>query len=446
MVDRASIKCSKNDVWVWSNNAFSLLKKIIIECSNWLYGCVIFIGAYDPDLFGFLSPKEQVDMLLGEKVQTMGNDPNVFFAVWISVVSTMLLITNRCKASLVTTDWLLFATASVALLISSWRYIIEEVEGSSETDFFQSCDTEYSISCKKLTFAKYLALASLCLSLPMSLLFRLGPIFHVIISVPLVIAWAIGVPYVTFSSDNPTPAAIYFGFWGGVFLSFEIASINIIRLQRKREDIRESLEENEMEDEIALPAIQEEESQSSNESESRISNLLSGSLALAQSFSPTTSYLQDSQQNGGCNSSMSTESHTNNSQNQDNLIVKNNSGDSSQSRVESFYDENYHREESSIETNLREPSQTHIEPEINDNQQQYESSNASIDFVDSFEHCDNQDQQDPVTNHSLLSARIESNLADKQLHDDESVDTDDFEDCIQSFSPQFYSTRSSMDS
>ena len=393
-------------------------------------------------------------MLLGEKVQTMGNDPNVFFGVWISVVSAMLLITNRCKASLVTTDWLLFATASVALLVSSWRYIIEEVEGSSETDFFQSCDTEYSIPCKKLTFAKYLALASLCLSVAMSLLFRLGPIFHVIISIPLVIAWGFGVLYVTFLSDNPTHAAIYFGFWGGVFLSFEIASINIIRLQRKREEIRESLEENEREDEedeIALPAIQEDESQSSQESESRISNRFSGSLGLAQSYSPTASYFQDSQQNGGCDSGMSIESHIDDSQIQDNLIEENNRGDSSQSRVESFYDENHHREESSIETNLREPSQTDIEPDINDNQQQSESSNASIDFVDSFEHYDNQDQdhnptEAHMTNHSLLSARIESNLADKQLHDDKSVDTDDFEDCIQSFSPQFYSTRSSMDS
>jgi hypothetical protein len=403
-------------------------------------------------LFGFSSPEEQVDMRLGEKVQSMGNDPNIFFGLWISVVTAMLLITNRCKASLVTTDWLLFATASVALLVSSWNYIIEkEVVDSSESVFFQSCDTKYSITCKKLTFAKYLALASLCLSLPMSLLFRIGPIFHVIISIPLVIAWGFGVPYVTFSNVQPTPAAIYFAFWGGVFLSFEITSINIIRLQRKREEIRESLKENEIEDEIVLSAIKEEESQSSQESESHISNLFSGSLA--QSYSPTSSYLQDNQQNDGCDSGGSIESHIDDSQNQVDVTGENNPGDSSQPCTESFYDENHHQEESSMETNLREPSQIYVEPNINDNQQQYESSIASVDFIDSCEHYGNQDQDHnltevDMTNHSSLSARIESNLADKQLHDEKSVDTDDFEDCIQfaSFSPQFYSTRSSMDS
>ena len=110
-----------------------------------------------------------------------------------------------------------------------------------------------------------LAIISLGISLLMALLFRfrLAPIFHVILSIPLALAWGSGVLIVTFLNARTVPAAIYFAFWGGIYLALEIASINIIIMRRdKRKRQEEALNQFKDEGEGTILPVVEEQSQS----------------------------------------------------------------------------------------------------------------------------------------------------------------------------------------
>ena len=244
-------------------------QQIALEFANWMFGAYISVWRYRFNLFSFSSPEEIVDFLLGERVPKIEDDPNFFFGVWISAVTAILLVTNGCKASMITTDWLLFAVASAALLFSSRKNTVKDEY--IENDTFIRCDGEFAIPCEKLIFAKYLGLISLCLCLLMAVLYRLGPTLHVIISIPLMIAWSYGVFYVTFSDTQSAPAIIYFAFWGGVLLSLEIASINFIRFKRRHGERKTSLNENENDDDIESLSIKRSNSDVSDPS-SRLVN------------------------------------------------------------------------------------------------------------------------------------------------------------------------------
>ena len=391
----------------------------------WTYGAVIFVSSKTAHELGYSSPEDQVNSLLDERVKSEVADPNFFFGVWISVIASLLLVTNICKASLITSDWLLFAIASVALFISSSEYVSVEDDFQMSDTFFRTCETDDSDNCKKFQFAMYLALASLCVSLPMALLFRFhcGPTLHVVASVPLVAAWGFGVPYVTFTNDRSTPAAVYFAFWGGIFLAFEIASINIIIMRRRKRKKEEELAENNDD----ASAILDDKSISSKESETSASMMQLEIVASSSS----------------------------------NLSIRKSDGLFSPSSITArsvpFLDERIHHEdEISVETFSRDQPQTNIESDVSVIEHRSEGSKASSDFLDSFEHHSDGGQQ----NHSLLEMSmiskrgpsIESNYTGS-VDGIFSVDTGDFDDCFQYDrtpipSPaheMFQSTRSTID-
>lgn len=417
-----------------------------------MYGAVAFIHRHKSHILGFSVSEDEVSVLLGEQFERIDEDPNIFFCVWISVITAILLVTSGCKASLVTTDWLLFAIVSVALLISSSEFISEQEDMVGSESFFQSCDAESSSTCRKFTFARYLAIATLCVSLLMTLLFRFGPTLHIIVSLPLAIVWGIGVPYVTFFHAKSTPAAVYFAFWGGIYLSVEIASINIVMLRRKRRKAKEEASaENEKEDEMDLSKIKEEslkEDEIDDESLKEIEQ--SASVKYAESLQQSNTawgHSFRSQENDDYNSGRSVESYLNDNQENDGRAKEEDSGDTSQSRRESFLDESHHEDEKSTQGILRGSSQIEIESNINDNQQQSETAK------DSFKHDDNQEDQDHrltepnVIKHPSQSS-IESHLDDNDQNDGKSVESDDFVDCSQFevSSPRFFSARSAVES
>ena len=398
-------------------------EKIIIELAIWSYGAVLFVGSQNTHVLGYSSAEDQVNLLLGDRVQTLAEDPNIFFGVWISVITVILLVTNICKASLITTDWLLFATASVALLVSSLESILKQEGDGSET-VRRMCDTDDSITCKRFLFAMYLAIASVCVSLPMALLFRcrFGPTLHVIVSIPLVIAWGFGVSYVTFTNARSAPAAVYFAFWGGIFLALEIASINIIIMRRiKRKKREEALAENENEDvsfssalmkEISLPSLKE-------------SKLEVSELDLKIPAPPNISYNAQTMQEGSndFDSDRSIKSNSGNSQEKDDNTKEKNLRQSSQSFKEIiFLDENQQEYEKSIVKNLKVQSKIlNVESNVIGNEHHSsERSKASSYCLGAYEDSGNRDQ-----NHSSL---IGPNTIESRSS---SADTGDFEECFQ---------------
>ncbi len=407
------------------------------------------------------SPEDQVNSILDERIKRLVADANFFFGVWISVITTLLLVTNICKASLITTDWLLFAIASVALLVSSSEYIsVQEKTGTSD-GFFRTCETDQNLDCEKFKFAMYLAIASLCVSLPMALLFRLhcGPTLHVVASVPLVILWGFGVPYVTFTNARSTPAAVYFAFWAGIFLAFEIASINIIIMLRRRQQKRE--EELADKEEEEGSAILDEKSLSSKESEQDDPNL---QFHIVPSSSTTLSIRKEEPNDSlGCNGFVKALSRSFVNEIPEEIEKSIEPVGSTEALQESFVDEIQQKGEAFIETRSsnehdvtfgtgsRDEPQINIESDVSSIEHHSEPSGASSGFLDSFE----QRSEGGQRNHSLLEtsmmpqyhlpiSSIESNHTGSEQNDLISVDTGDFEDCFQFDdipTEEFHSTR-----
>lgn len=306
------------------------------------------------------------------------------------MITAILLVTNIFKASLVTTDWLLLATASAALLVPSAEFIYrrDDINGTS----IQSCDPKTSSTCKNYFLAFYLAIISLGISLLMALLFRfrLGPIFHVIVSVPLVIAWGSGVPIVTFLNTRAVPAAVYFAFWGGIFLALEIASVNIIimrRDRRKRQEEALDQAKDENKDEACLLPVVREESQSN-----------------------------------GLDSNGSIELKSSSSQKQDNKTQEKDSTVSEQSGTEIFsFGAKQSLVKESLEMNL---SQTpHIESSINGKELHPGDSGVPT----SNEQTDSEDKN---ANGECNRSAMDSNALQSRLRTS-TVDTTDFKDCVE---------------
>jgi hypothetical protein len=169
------------------------------------------------------------------------DDPNLFFGVLSATLCSILLSTNLCRASLVTTDWFLLASSSAALLTSSIGAI-----RSYEEEFGEIIGNESMSSlASRLSFSLYLSISSLVVSLIMVFLYKvIKPKIHLLVSSPFFILWLFGVPYVTphvtlSSTTESASAAIYFTVWGGLVFSLDILTLSIALMHQNMEETKE---------------------------------------------------------------------------------------------------------------------------------------------------------------------------------------------------------------
>lgn len=302
--------------------------------------------------------------------------------------------------------------------------MIQENIGDGPETIFQKCGEDDFITCKKVTFATYLATATLGVSLVMTLLFRVGPLFHAIVSIPLVITWGFGVPYVTFADNESTPAAIYFAFWGGTFLSIEIATINIMSFHIKHRKAGEhSNHSNEVETDLSAK-LKEASSPSKASSESPsdpLGNLSQSNIAYKFRNSeehfdrtPIQPIIEGSRDLD--EGFMDTQLRRHSRPYKESLIYENKASETS---IEHFVDENEQQDEkSSIKSFMS---------------SYYASSNASTNFMDCNEYDSNEFQDYPDTETRMVDPRdsqIEQlRFDDSQLEDGSSTMTPEFVDC-----------------
>jgi hypothetical protein len=218
-------------------------------------GTITFLEDNNSHIFGFQTDEQKIQILFGGEAERVVDDPNVFLGVVASIIAAILLITNRCRASLTTTDWVLLAASSGALLITSTGYLKisksdlgVSVADNDDASLATICSGDPSLPfCKRIAFANYLGIATAIISAIMAFLYKAGPVWHLIVSIPLVFLWGYGIPYVTFSNTEATSAAVYLAFWGGIILSIDITTINFLLLHQNRE-IRRGLinDENEI--------------------------------------------------------------------------------------------------------------------------------------------------------------------------------------------------------
>jgi hypothetical protein len=206
-------------------------------------GSITFLEDNNSHIFGFQTDEQKIQSLFGGEAERVIDDPNVFLGVVASIIAAILLITNRCRASLTTTDWVLLAASSGALLITLTGYLktsksdlCVSVVDDDDASLAAFCSGDPSLSlCKRIAYANYLSIATLAVSTIMAFmafLCKAGPVWHLIVSIPLVFLWGYGIP---FSNTEATSAAVYIGFWGGTILSLDISTINIMLLHRNRE-------------------------------------------------------------------------------------------------------------------------------------------------------------------------------------------------------------------
>jgi len=144
---------------------------------------------------------------------------------------------------LTTTDWLLLSALSGALLLQLTDYLSRsENDGAIDDDIEDislNCRKDsLPIYCQKIIFSYYLGITTLAVSLIMAFLCKAGPVWHLVVSVPLFIIWAFGIPYNGFSESGSTSTAVLFAFWGGTFLSLDIVTVNIMVIHRNSEKRR----------------------------------------------------------------------------------------------------------------------------------------------------------------------------------------------------------------
>lgn len=150
-------------------------------------------------------------------------DANLFSSTWISVIVVILLITNIFRASVVTSDWVLLATFSFALMGSSLVYFNTQ---NPDFEFGKNGNLDASVpqcsaftqlqnsTCRKTTIAFYLGIFSGLASMVMAVLFRCGPLLHCIMACILVIFWSVAVAYITFArTEGAAAGVLYFSCW-----------------------------------------------------------------------------------------------------------------------------------------------------------------------------------------------------------------------------------------
>jgi len=278
---------------------------------------------------------------------------------------------------------------------------------------------------------------------------RCSPTLHVIVSIPLVIAWSFGVLYVTFFNGRATPAIIYFAFWGGIYLSIEIASINFIRFNRRRREPNPSLDasEDEKEDDIELLIEQNEELSSMERSKS-------------DTFDPSSKILEQLNDASNVQTIESfddmqglVESITGSIRSRNDSIDARSVQLSLPLWIEPFDDENENEEENSPKMNSKGSTPIYLEPNTNNGQEHNEKSRMPGDVID---HHMNYRIQDEDSSHEMTNmivdisqSKIELTLLDdNKRQEEDSVHSDDFIDCHQSelSSNEFLTARSSMTS
>ena len=254
-------------------------------------GTIIFLEDNNSNIFGSQTDEQKIQSLFGGEAERVIDDPNVFFGVVASIIAAILLITNRCRASLTTTDWVLLAASSGALLITSTGYLKisrsdlgVSVIDDDEASLAIICSGDPSLpSCKRIAFANYLGIATLISASIMAFLRKAGPVWHLIVSIPLSLLWGYGIPYVTFSNSEATSAAVYLAFWGGIILSLDITTVNFMLLLRNRA-IRRGL-------------INDENESDSSESPPDENHELSAAAIEAASGSSSDDQYQDTKEN-----------------------------------------------------------------------------------------------------------------------------------------------------
>jgi hypothetical protein len=152
---------------------------------------------------------------------TATNGANLVFSTWISVIVVLLLCTNLFHASIITSDWVLLAACSFALMASSIVFFTTNSPTDEDdavrpatvpdcTDFAHIKDS----TCKGSTLSFYLGLFSGVVSLIMVPLYKCGPLLHLLVVTPLVVLWGVAVAYITFSAtDSVTAGIFYFASW-----------------------------------------------------------------------------------------------------------------------------------------------------------------------------------------------------------------------------------------
>jgi len=174
---------------------FSIVSALII----WVAGTIIFLDKTHTYILGYQTNEQKIHFYFGVEAEKSDNDPNVFFGVLVSIITTILLSTNRCRASLTTTDWLLLSALSGALLLQLTDYLSRsESDGAIDDDIEDislNCRKDsLPIYCQKIIFSYYLGITTLAVSLIMAFLCKAGPVWHLVVSVPLFIIWAFGIP------------------------------------------------------------------------------------------------------------------------------------------------------------------------------------------------------------------------------------------------------------
>jgi len=231
---------------------FSVVSALI----NWVAGTILFLDNATLHLLGYQTIEQTIHFYFDGEAKKSVDDPNIFFGVFVSIITTILLSTNRCRASLTTTDWLLLSALSGALLLILMDHLNRsESDGVIDDDtenVLLNCNTDSPpIYCQKIKFSYYLGITTLAVSLIMAFLCKVlckaGPVLHLIVSVPLFIIWGFGIPYNGSSSDpGSTSTAVLCAFWGGTFLSLDIITVSIMVIHRNSETRRAITTESEI--------------------------------------------------------------------------------------------------------------------------------------------------------------------------------------------------------
>jgi hypothetical protein len=184
---------------------------VILSVLTWLMAVPIFSRVANFAILGFKNDDNT----------EATNEANIFFSTWISVIVVLLLCTSLFHASIVTSDWVLVAAFSFALMASSIvtfnSNTSTDVDDAGHQMMIPQC-TEYELmkdsTCKGSTLSFYLGLISGVVSLLMVPLYKCGPWLHFLVSLPLVVLWGVAVAYITFSAaDSVTAGIFYFSSW-----------------------------------------------------------------------------------------------------------------------------------------------------------------------------------------------------------------------------------------
>jgi hypothetical protein len=175
--------------------------------------------------------------------RSLGNS-NVAFSAWGAFIISLLLLSSWWKASVTSTDWMLLSAFSFALMVSSFSDYRATVDLPSDDGRYTEtklCTIVASYSCSRIILGQYLGMVSGIISLLMIPMTRVSIIYHIPVSVALLIAWAVGVSQIAYGSGHGRYAGnVFLEVWASLFLSLDVAATNIAVLVRIRERVKSS--------------------------------------------------------------------------------------------------------------------------------------------------------------------------------------------------------------